>query len=77
MEVFEHDLEHLFQQLGLSSDAADIRKFIEEHGLSDDDNLLTATFWTTSQRQFLDEAKSQDADWAEQIDILDTLLRKG
>ncbi|WP_028024356.1 DUF2789 family protein [Enterovibrio calviensis] len=76
MEVFTHDLEHLFQQLGLPSDAADIRSFIEEHSLSDEENLLTATFWTTSQRQFLEEAKSQDADWVEQIDILDTLLRK-
>ncbi|WP_407331202.1 DUF2789 family protein [Enterovibrio sp. 27052020O] len=76
MEVFDHNLAHLFQQLGLPSDAAAIRTFIDQHSLSNGEHLANAAFWTTSQRQFLEEAKSQDADWVEQIDTLDTLLRK-
>ncbi|OEE68304.1 hypothetical protein A1OO_21520 [Enterovibrio norvegicus FF-33] len=76
MEVFDHNLAHLFLQLGLPEDDAAIRDFINKHSLSDSESLPAAAFWTTSQRQFLEEAKSQDADWVEQIDTLDTLLRK-
>ncbi|MBV7300061.1 DUF2789 domain-containing protein [Enterovibrio paralichthyis] len=77
MEVFNHDLENLFKQLGLAADSQAINTFIANHHLSDDESLAQAAFWSPSQRQFLEEAMHQDADWAEHIDILDTLLRKG
>ncbi|MDD1783772.1 DUF2789 domain-containing protein [Enterovibrio sp. ZSDZ35] len=76
MEVFNHNLESLFQQLGLPSDKSSIDTFIDTHALEDGDDLTQASFWSVSQKQFLTEAKLQDADWVEQIDMLDTLLRK-
>ncbi|PKF51484.1 DUF2789 family protein [Enterovibrio nigricans] len=76
MEVFNHNLESLFQQLGLPSEKASIEAFVIQHSLKEGESLTSATFWTTSQKQFLEEAKLQDADWVEQIDLLDTLLRK-
>ncbi len=76
MEVFTHNLESLFQQLGLPSDGDAISSFIADHPLTEDQSLISAVFWTVSQRQFLEEAQLQDADWTEQIDTLDTLLRK-
>lgn len=76
MEIFNHNLEMLFQQLGLPSDKKAILTFIKKHTLNDTENLASARFWTNSQRQFLEEGKLQDADWIEQIDSLDNLLRK-
>lgn len=75
MEVFNHNLETLFQQLGLPSDNASIVDYLHHHHLNDGENIINASFWTTGQRQFLEEAKLQDADWVEQIDTLDNLLR--
>lgn len=76
MEVFNHNLKSLFEQLGLASDNDAIINFINQHPLNHNDILIQAHFWTPSQRQFLEEAISQDADWTEQIDTLDILLRK-
>lgn len=76
MEIFNHDLANLFLQLGLPSDNNSIITFIHQHPLQDHENLCNADFWTPSQRQFLEESKLQDADWVEQIDTLDNLLRK-
>ncbi|MGF1708276.1 DUF2789 family protein [Enterovibrio baiacu] len=76
MEVFTHNLESLFQQLGLPSDGEAISSFIADHPLTEGQALASAEFWSVSQRQFLEEAQLQDADWTEQIDTLDTLLRK-
>ena len=76
MEVFTHNLESLFQQLGLPSDGEAISSFIADHPLTEGQALTSAEFWSVSQRQFLEEAQLQDADWTEQIDTLDTLLRK-
>ncbi len=75
MECFAHSLKTLFQQLGLASDREAIADFIENHTLSDTQDISTASFWTPSQQQFLREAYEEDADWVEQIDTLDTLLR--
>ena len=74
MECFNHSLETLFQQLGLPSDRQSINTFINQHKLPESEYLLNAPFWTASQKQFLSEAYEQDADWAEQIDILAALL---
>lgn len=76
MEVFNHNLEKLFEQLGLPADNQAISTFIANHTLAREEKLLDASFWTASQKQFLQEALLQDADWVEQIDLLDTLLRK-
>ncbi|RXJ72518.1 hypothetical protein CS022_15130 [Veronia nyctiphanis] len=76
MEVFKHDLENLFSQLGLASDKDSIELFLSEHSVPASTSLQDATFWTQSQQQFLREALLQDADWSEQIDLLDSRLRR-
>jgi len=75
MENTVHTLSELFRQLGLPDDSASIEDFIARHrplphGLS----LAEAPFWTPSQAQFLSEEISADADWAELVDTLSSLL---
>ncbi|OOF10850.1 MULTISPECIES: DUF2789 domain-containing protein [Salinivibrio] len=76
METFQHDLTHLFEQLGLASDQQAIEQFLTSHCLVDGQSLVDAPFWNTAQRTFIHEALQEDADWAEQVDTLDALLRK-
>ncbi len=76
MEIFIHNLESLFQQLGLPSSHDDIARFVATHHLQNNQDIISAEFWNLSQKQFLQEAKLQDADWVEQIDLLDSLIRK-
>lgn len=65
----------LFEQLGLGSSNLAIARFIKHHHLPDDTKLQAATFWSKSQRQFINDSLQQDADWCEVIDQLDALLR--
>ncbi len=76
MEIFIHNLESLFQQLSLPSSYDDIARFVTTHHLQNNQDIISAEFWNLSQKQFLQEAKQQDADWVEQIDLLDSLIRK-
>ncbi|MFH0256723.1 DUF2789 domain-containing protein [Vibrio rumoiensis] len=77
MEMHRHSLESLFEQLGLPSSADDINRFIHQHSsqLDHSQPIHRASFWTTSQSEFLKEAKKEDADWVEVVDQLDALLR--
>ncbi|WP_431495708.1 DUF2789 domain-containing protein [Pseudomonas brassicacearum] len=78
MESPIHSLPALFKQLGLSDDAVDIDKFIATHSpLKPELHLADAYFWNEGQRQMLRDEILEDADWAEVIDQLDVLLRKG
>jgi len=78
MESPIHNLPALFKQLGLSDDAVDIDKFIAAHSpLKPELHLADAFFWSEGQRQLLQDEILEDADWAEVIDQLDVLLRKG
>jgi hypothetical protein len=65
----------LFEQLGLDSSNLAIARFIKHHHLPEDTHLQAATFWTSSQRQFIRDSMLQDSDWCEVIDQLDALLR--
>ncbi len=65
----------LFEQLGLESSNLAIARFIKHHHLPDDIKLQAATFWTKSQRQFINDSLQQDSDWTEIVDQLDALLR--
>ncbi|ODP95824.1 MULTISPECIES: DUF2789 domain-containing protein [Salinivibrio] len=76
METFQHDLQHLFEQLGLATDKASIEHFLSSHCLVEGQTLVDAPFWSAAQRAFIDEAIKEDADWAEQVDMLDARLRK-
>ena len=75
MESPIHRLSDLFRQLGLPDDPASIEAFVAMHrplpaGMA----LADAPFWTASQAQFLREEISDDADWAEWVDSLGSLL---
>lgn len=77
MEYAIHRLSDLFSQLGLPDDPAGIEDFIARHrplppGLP----LAEASFWTPSQAQFLREEIGDDADWAELVDTLASLLTR-
>jgi hypothetical protein len=78
MESPTHSLPNLFKQLGLPDDAESIDKFIATHSpLKPELHLADAFFWSESQAQFLRDDILDDADWAEVVDQLDVLLRKG
>ncbi len=44
METFQHDLQHLFEQLGLASDHSAIEHFLSSHCLVDGQTLVDAPF---------------------------------
>lgn len=76
MDLSEHTLRALFDQLGLPSSAAAIDAFIAQHRpLADGVALADASFWTPAQAQFLREEFDEDADWAELVDQLNVRLR--
>ncbi|MDX1347816.1 MAG: DUF2789 domain-containing protein [Thiomicrorhabdus chilensis] len=76
MEAPVHSLNALFEQLGLPSSESEIETFIETHKtIAKTTPLAQASFWTPSQAAFLAEAINNDADWAEVVDQLDTMLR--
>lgn len=77
MEHPDHPFSELFEQLGLASDPASIKRFIERHApLPEEIPLADAAWWNEGQAEFLREALDEDADWAEVVDHLDASLRK-
>ncbi|MFJ2339816.1 DUF2789 domain-containing protein [Pseudomonas protegens] len=78
MEAPTHSLPALFKQLGLADDPVNIERFIATHSpLKPELHLADAFFWSESQADFLRTEVLDDADWAEVVDQLDVLLRKG
>jgi len=76
MEPVNHDLQHLFRQLGLPSERSEIDRFVATHRpLSNEVRLADAHFWSAAQAQFLREEIDDDADWAEVVDQLNVMLR--
>lgn len=76
MESPVHSLNGLFAQLGLPNSDQNITDFIEQHKpVADNKKLAELDFFNNSQQAFLRESLAQDADWAEVIDTLDSLLR--
>lgn len=76
MEMPSHTLSSLFAQLGLEHSDEAIERFIVEHRpLASDCPLHQADFWNTSQAEFLAQEIAGDADWADVIDQLNSLLR--
>lgn len=69
------DMGSLFDQLGIASDGESIRRFIEsEAPIGGSVQLHEAMFWSSSQSDFLREALSDDAEWAEVVDMLNAEL---
>lgn len=76
MELHQHGMVELFQQLGLGSSDKEIKQFVLEHRQRRDALLLhEASFWSDAQAAFLKQAIEEDADWAELVDQLDVMLR--
>ncbi|QIR14962.1 DUF2789 domain-containing protein [Shewanella aestuarii] len=76
MDTTKTNLNHLFQQLGLSNRPEDITIFIAAHALDKHTLLIDAPFWNSAQRTFLTESLQEDAQWSEVIDQLDVMLRQ-
>ena len=70
----EYTMNELFAQLGLESSDEAIDKFIAEHQLKEDEDLVDADFWNEKQRMFLQEEWKMDAVWVETIDELNVRL---
>jgi len=76
MEIQTHSLASLFDQLGLNSTNQAIEDFTSRYKpLSGNIELYEASFWNASQASFLKQAKDDDADWADIVDQLDSMLR--
>jgi len=76
MELHQHTMTELFQQLGLGSSDDEIKQFVIEHRQRRDTELLhEASFWSSAQAAFLKQAIEEDADWSELVDQLDVMLR--
>lgn len=77
MQLHQHGMTELFEQLGLGSSPWEIDEFINAHRHPRDTKPLhQASFWTQAQASFLREAIEEDADWAALVDQLDVMLRK-
>jgi Protein of unknown function (DUF2789) len=72
-----YTLSDLFKQLGLPADPKAIADFIERHqGACGRCTLAQSPIWTESQKNFLQEAIAQDADWAQPAETLTSLLSR-
>ena len=76
MDLSNHTLNTLFQQLGLPDSDQEINYFIEQNkGIDKTIALHEANIWSSSQSAFLKESQEEDSDWTEVIDHLDAQLR--
>jgi hypothetical protein len=69
-------MENLFLQLGLNNSEQAISEFINLNRLAKETPLQQASFWSTSQAQFIKECLELDSDWAEVVDQLNVQLHE-
>lgn len=67
---------YLFEQLGLDAEQESIARFIEQHQLAAEIDILQASFWSEAQRAFLEEKMDSDGEWAIVIDQLNESLHE-
>lgn len=76
METHNHNLNSLFEQLGIPSSDLQIVEFVVQHRpIADEIPIDEANFWNPSQASFLHSALEQNSDWAQVVDQLDAQLR--
>jgi hypothetical protein len=75
MDTSSHTMQALFAQLGLPNSDIAMDNFMQNNHLPAEIPLERAAFWSAGQAQFIREAITQDADWAEVVDHLDAQLR--
>lgn len=66
---------NLFLQLGLDATPEGVARFISEHRLAAEVNVLDADIWNDAQRQLLKEMLCSDGEWALVVDQLSEALR--
>tara|TARA_R110001606_G_scaffold395664_2_gene568523 strand:- start:144218 stop:144448 length:231 start_codon:yes stop_codon:yes gene_type:complete len=76
MDTSMQTMENLFLQLGLNNSEQAIAEFISVHKLAKETTLEQASFWNTSQAQFIKECLDLDSDWAEVVDQLNVQLHE-
>lgn len=72
----EYTMNELFAQLGLDNSDEAIEQFIADNQLDEETNLKEATFWSDSQRAFINEEWKKDAVWAITLDELNARLHE-
>jgi hypothetical protein len=75
MDTSSHTMQTLFAQLGLPNSDIAMDNFMQNNHLPAEIPLERAAFWSAGQAQFIREAITLDADWAEVVDHLDAQLR--
>jgi hypothetical protein len=75
MDTSSHTMQALFAQLGLPNNDIAMDNFMQNNHLPAEIPLERAAFWSAGQAQFIHEAITLDADWAEVVDHLDAQLR--
>ncbi|XOV79683.1 MAG: DUF2789 domain-containing protein [Aestuariibacter sp.] len=69
-------LTDLFAQLGLENSDSAIESFVSKHRpLPAEVHIEDASFWNESQKAFIQFEIEEDAEWAEVIDTLSSMLR--
>ncbi|ALA88653.1 DUF2789 domain-containing protein [Stenotrophomonas maltophilia] len=76
MITTEPRMTNLFLQLGLDASAEAIARFIREHQLPTDVEVVEAPYWNDAQRQFLSESLQADAAWSTVVDELNESLHE-
>ncbi|MDH2274488.1 DUF2789 family protein [Moraxella porci] len=72
----EYTMNELFAQLGLDNSNEAIEQFIADNQLDEETSLKEATFWSDSQRAFINEEWKKDAVWAITLDELNARLHE-
>lgn len=75
MDTSTHNLEALFQQLGLITSEPAMNAFISNNYLPNNIPLEQAAFWSAGQAKFIQESRAEDSDWSDIVDRLDAQLR--
>jgi hypothetical protein len=76
MDTSHHHLSALFAELGLPAEPDAIRRFIASHPLPGELKIYQASFWNDSQRDFLQTALEEDADWSDTVEQLAVMLSR-
>jgi hypothetical protein len=70
------DMTTLFDQLGLDSSQDSIEAFFRHNHLDRGDDVSEADFLSFEQRLTLARMRDDDAEWAELVDTMESLLHK-
>lgn len=76
MLLVQPNMTNLFEQLGLDSSPESINAFFAGNHLEPEEDVSEADFLSFEQRLTLARMRDEDAEWAEIVDTMETLLHK-